>query len=122
MEGVLNEGDEKGNCPGLFDHRICIDGLPEPWTEYKLKQGDSQDRDPPCLVYDFGIRAEPQFGATVARVFGCEVHAFDPSPVSTEWWESDGQNCGSLCSTSNSHVIYSGAPFEPENNLPLHGK
>ena len=90
MEGVLNEGDEKAKCPGLFDHMICIDGLSEPGTQYELKKGESQNRNTPCLVYDFGIRAQPQFGATMARVFGCEVHAFDPSPVSTEWWESDG--------------------------------
>lgn len=87
MEGV-NESNEKTNCPGLFDHKICIDGLPEPGTTHEFKQGENQDRDPPCLVYDFGIRAQPQFGATVARVFGCEVHAFDPSPVSTQWWKS----------------------------------
>lgn len=88
MEGV-HERNQKKNCPGLFDHKICIDGLPEPGTKHELKQGENQDRDPPCLVYDFGIRAQPQFGATVARVFGCEVHAIDPSPVSTEWWKSD---------------------------------
>lgn len=42
----------------------------------------------PCLVYDFGIRAQPQFGVVLARSFGCEVHAFDPSPVSKNWWET----------------------------------
>lgn len=70
----------KIRCNGLFDHKICIDRLPKPGTKH---------RDLPCLVYDFGIREQPQFGATMARVFGCEVHGFDPSPVSTGWWESN---------------------------------
>ena len=39
-------------------------------------------------MYDFGIRAQPEFGEVMARAFGCEVHAFDPSPISTTWWSS----------------------------------
>mmetsp|Transcript_18511 Transcript_18511/g.26146 ORF Transcript_18511/g.26146 Transcript_18511/m.26146 type:complete len:299 (-) Transcript_18511:119-1015(-) len=53
------------------------------------KEKKKNDDKLPCLVYDFGIRAQPQFGAVMARTFGCEVHGFDPSPVSTEWWKSD---------------------------------
>ena len=71
------------NCPGLFDHNVCLDHLPEPNTN-KLND---------CLVYDFGIRAQPEFGQTMAKAFGCEVHAFDPSPISKEWWEG-GKNGG----------------------------
>mmetsp|Transcript_12351 Transcript_12351/g.17154 ORF Transcript_12351/g.17154 Transcript_12351/m.17154 type:complete len:402 (-) Transcript_12351:35-1240(-) len=42
-----------------------------------------------CIVYDFGIRDQPEFGVEIARKHKCEVHAFDPSPVSLEWWESE---------------------------------
>lgn len=89
-EGVK---DSNSRCVGLFDHRICIDNLPKPGTKYELNQEDgSEQNDTPCLIYDFGIRAEPQFGAVMARTFGCEVHGFDPSPVSNNWWESDRAN------------------------------
>jgi len=81
---VKSEAQVKEKCPGLFDHSICLDGLPKPGTKYEVK-GEK----PPCLIYDFGIRAQPQFGATMARDFGCQVHGFDPSPVSTDWWDSD---------------------------------
>lgn len=90
-EGV---NDAKSDCAGLFDHNVCIDNLPKPRTKYELNKedGSKQSNDPPCLIYDFGIRAQPQFGAVMARTFGCEVHGFDPSPVSTEWWKSDLAN------------------------------
>ena len=35
-----------------------------------------------CLVYDFGIRDMPFWGLHMAKIYGCEVHAFDPSPIS----------------------------------------
>ena len=35
-----------------------------------------------------GVRDMPTFGLTMAQTFGCEIHAFDPSPVSVEWWNS----------------------------------
>lgn len=96
LDGIKNEEMVKDNCPGLFDNDICIDKLPKPIIDQnvddvsKLKVNDnSQEKNRNCLVYDFGIRAQPQFGSTLARVFGCEVHAFDPSPVSTDWWNSD---------------------------------
>jgi len=88
LEGVPSAHNVKQNCPGLFDHVVCLDQLPPPGTTHKVKEVDDEDKQPPCLVYDFGIRAQPQFGASMARDFGCEVHAFDPSPVSTEWWSS----------------------------------
>jgi FkbM family methyltransferase len=70
--------DLKGNlCPGLFSHRICQDGHPEKWA----KEG--------CVVYDFGIREQPEFGIVFAKAFNCEVHAFDPSPVSTKWYDKN---------------------------------
>ena len=85
-EGV---NDANSECSGLFDHNVCIDNLPKPRTKLELNK---KQNDPPCLIYDFGIRAQPQFGAVMARTFGCEVHGFDPSPVSTNWWKSDEAN------------------------------
>lgn len=88
------------NCPGQYDHFICLDHLPDghiPGQEgmvVELSKSDfstqrkAQKRKAPCLVYDFGIRDMPTFGAAMARSFGCEVHAFDPSPVSIAWWDS----------------------------------
>jgi len=59
---------------GHYDHVVCLDEIP-------AKTDD-------CLIYDFGIREQPHFGAVMATVFNCEVHAFDPSPISVKWWES----------------------------------
>ena len=70
--------DEK--CPGLFDHWVCLDYFPP-----KLDTLPPKPNAAPCLVYDFGIREQPQFGMVMAKHFKCEVHAFDPSPVSTAW-------------------------------------
>ena len=66
------------SCPGLFDHSICLDNFPPAKAPPNTKGGK-------CLIYDFGIREQPEFGVTMANHFGCEVHAFDPSPVSTEF-------------------------------------
>jgi len=76
--------DDDETCTGSFDHAVCLDHLPKPRPDpFEPVTGE-----PKCLVYDMGIRANPEFGAVMARVFGCEVHAFDPSPVSKEWWKS----------------------------------
>jgi FkbM family methyltransferase len=74
------------NCRGYFDHYVCLDRLPTPNANNETR---SAEEDPPCLVYDFGIRDMPTFGKIMAETFGCEVHAFDPSPVSAKWWKSD---------------------------------
>lgn len=62
-------------CPGLYDHNICLDNFPP-----KRSNRPAGER---CIVYDFGIRQQPEFGVSMADHFGCEVHAFDPSPIST---------------------------------------
>ena len=54
---------------------ICLDDFSSPVT-------DGKD----CLIYDFGIRQQPHFGQMMASHFGCEVHAFDPSAVSVDWY------------------------------------
>jgi hypothetical protein len=58
------------------EHYVCMDNFPAAATQR-------------CVVYDFGIRAQPAFGLELATEFPhCEVHAFDPSPVSIAWWAS----------------------------------
>ena len=61
---------------GWYGHMVCLDSFSSPATDGK-----------PCLVYDFGIREQPHFGQIMALHFGCEVHAFDPSPVSVDWFK-----------------------------------
>lgn len=61
-----------GDCDRNKEHVICFDDIPKP-----------------CVVYDFGIRQQPEFGVYFAKQ-GCEVHAFDPTPVTLKWIESSG--------------------------------
>jgi FkbM family methyltransferase len=64
---------------------VCLDDFPKA-PALKKKSGSKA----PCLVYDFGIRKEPDFGVILASApFGCEVHAFDPSPITKAWYKSD---------------------------------
>jgi FkbM family methyltransferase len=43
-----------------------------------------------CTVYDFGIREEPEFGLILAGPpFNCHVYAFDPSPITQKWYQSE---------------------------------
>mmetsp|Transcript_1018 Transcript_1018/g.1200 ORF Transcript_1018/g.1200 Transcript_1018/m.1200 type:complete len:441 (+) Transcript_1018:60-1382(+) len=98
-------------CAGLFDHTICLDDLPPPLK--KLSGGTYRYADPKkrqkCLVYDFGIREQPQFGVVMAKTFGCEVHAFDPSPISLSWWNSNDTLVQSLRAMGNYHFHPYGA-------------
>ena len=48
---------------------ICVDALKQR-TDGK-----------PCVVLDFGIRDEPEFGVFMLERFNCDVHGFDPSPI-----------------------------------------
>lgn len=62
-----------GKC-GMGDMKVCLDDIP--------KTG--------CVVYDFGIRNEPDFGVILAQEpFNCAVFAFDPSPITQKWFESN---------------------------------
>ena len=60
---------------GLWQQSMCLDHFSSPVTDGKE-----------CLIYDFGIREQPEFGQILAQHFQCEVHAFDPSPVSVDWY------------------------------------
>eukprot|EP00588_Corethron_pennatum_P026094 CAMPEP_0194321282 /NCGR_PEP_ID=MMETSP0171-20130528/17504_1 /TAXON_ID=218684 /ORGANISM="Corethron pennatum, Strain L29A3" /LENGTH=432 /DNA_ID=CAMNT_0039079105 /DNA_START=36 /DNA_END=1335 /DNA_ORIENTATION=- len=99
-------------CPGLFDQPVCFDDLPPP-REWDIEKDASQTntpkdhknskKEPPCLIYDFGIREQPQFGAVMARIFGCEVHAFDPSPVTKEYMATKNKESEKLRALPNYH-------------------
>eukprot|EP00547_Thalassionema_nitzschioides_P000969 CAMPEP_0194205432 /NCGR_PEP_ID=MMETSP0156-20130528/4700_1 /TAXON_ID=33649 /ORGANISM="Thalassionema nitzschioides, Strain L26-B" /LENGTH=456 /DNA_ID=CAMNT_0038931697 /DNA_START=8 /DNA_END=1378 /DNA_ORIENTATION=- len=40
-----------------------------------------------CVVYEFGIREQVEFGMELTEEpYGCEVHAFDPSPITKAWY------------------------------------
>jgi hypothetical protein len=41
--------------------------------------GGGSSSSSPCLVYSFGIHFSWEWEEKVARLFGCEVHAFDPT-------------------------------------------
>jgi FkbM family methyltransferase len=84
--------------------RICLDDFPKlpasrhttattTTTTRKKRQEDKQQASspaPPCVIYDFGIREEPEFGLILSQEpFHCEVHGFDPSPISKQWYTSN---------------------------------
>eukprot|EP00929_Paragymnodinium_shiwhaense_P001993 TRINITY_DN10218_c0_g3_i1.p1 TRINITY_DN10218_c0_g3~~TRINITY_DN10218_c0_g3_i1.p1 ORF type:complete len:417 (+),score=113.62 TRINITY_DN10218_c0_g3_i1:116-1366(+) len=60
------------------EHHVCFDN----W-ERQLKK----DAKKPCVVYDLGIRANPEFGATMLDKYGCAVRAYDPSEIAMKWWK-----------------------------------
>merc|ERR1712194_683523 len=63
-----------------FDMRVCLDG----WDRRVTAREDK-----PCVVYDLGIREQPEFGAVAATKFDCLVRAYDPSPTTQKWWDSN---------------------------------
>lgn len=70
------------NVTGVDEHYICSDHFP--------KKGKK------CLVYDFGIREQPEFGIDLVEKYGCEVHAFDPSPISVKWAEENKESLSKI--------------------------
>ena len=84
----------QGKCPGEYDHKVCLDKFPP-------------KRD--CIVYDFGIRENPDFGKTLLHPpFRCKVFAFDPSPITLKWYtESDSSK--ELRDNPNYHLFHYGA-------------
>ena len=55
---------------------FCIDDLRFRNNLTIAAKGDHDDR---CLVYSFGIDSNPEWEKKMARLFHCEVHAFDPT-------------------------------------------
>eukprot|EP00928_Gymnodinium_smaydae_P001071 TRINITY_DN10397_c0_g2_i1.p1 TRINITY_DN10397_c0_g2~~TRINITY_DN10397_c0_g2_i1.p1 ORF type:complete len:195 (-),score=24.38 TRINITY_DN10397_c0_g2_i1:817-1401(-) len=65
------------------EHAVCLDG----WEErhrHRLATSAKGQNDPSCVVYDLGIRAQPEFGKTMMEKYGCSVRAYDPSRVSAD--------------------------------------
>ena len=48
---------KKQTCPGLYSHAVCLDRLPAP-----VPYNQTAPLRPDCVVYDFGIRKNPEFG------------------------------------------------------------
>jgi hypothetical protein len=66
---------------GQWEQCMCADNTP--WEH----NGAAKSKIP-CIVYDYGIRREPDFGVQFARA-GCQVYAFDPSPTTREYMKND---------------------------------
>jgi len=64
---------------GVDNLDVCLDDLP-----YQIGE-DSKGKKDNCVVYDFGIRTNPEYGLAFAKQ--CDVVGFDPSPISIEWWK-----------------------------------
>eukprot|EP00929_Paragymnodinium_shiwhaense_P001992 TRINITY_DN10218_c0_g2_i2.p1 TRINITY_DN10218_c0_g2~~TRINITY_DN10218_c0_g2_i2.p1 ORF type:complete len:393 (+),score=121.27 TRINITY_DN10218_c0_g2_i2:65-1243(+) len=62
------------------EHHVCLDN----WEKRQHK--DSKDG---CIVYDLGVRADPDFGANLLQTYGCSIRAYDPSDISARWWKGD---------------------------------
>jgi len=62
------------------DINVCLD---------RIRKND-------CIVYDFGLRKEPDLGFFFAEEYGCEVHGFDPSPISVEYFEKNKDKVDAL--------------------------
>jgi FkbM family methyltransferase len=85
----MNEYCTTNECRDIELMRICLDDFP---------YND-------CVIYDFGIRKQPEFGVILASPpFNCKVFAFDPSPITKEWFESNIE----LKKLSNYHLFYYG--------------
>lgn len=86
----------KNGCPGLYDHPVCMDNFPP--TDHE------------CIVYDFGIRENPEFGQTLLGApFYCHVFGFDPSPITQKWYESSSKSATYLRNHANYTLFHYGA-------------
>jgi Methyltransferase domain len=71
--------------PGCFRSMQCRTGVPQRiqrkkvWEEQALCVDDLRLQQNSCLVYSFGIHTSWEWEEKVARLFGCDVHAFDPT-------------------------------------------
>jgi len=63
------------------DHHVCLDR----WQTSLLSHHTAKSPQK-CVVYDLGIRADPEFGVNMMNEYGCAIRAYDPSPTSSEWW------------------------------------
>jgi hypothetical protein len=99
------------NEKDISEHYVCFDDFPPTHTPLSSSSSSSskeeevvvivssspdsnssstKSKNKKCVVYDYGIREQPQFGLYFAKNYPqCEVHAFDPSPISVKWWNTD---------------------------------
>ena len=69
--------------PGCFPSLNCKSGVPQRiqrrkhWEEQAFCVEDVRRND--CLVYSFGIHTSWEWEAKMAKLFGCQVYAFDPT-------------------------------------------
>jgi FkbM family methyltransferase len=68
-----------------------------------------------CIIYDFGIRKQPEFGVILSKPpFNCQVYAFDPSPITKEWYATNKE----LQDNKNYHMFdYGGGGADEEITL-----
>jgi hypothetical protein len=71
---------------GQWEQCLCADNTP-----WEVNQPAVPKDQAACIVYDYGIRREPDFGVQFARA-GCHVYAFDPSPTTKKYMEGDFKN------------------------------
>lgn len=60
------------------EHHVCFDN----WAKNHAN-GEAG------IVYDLGVRANPEFGANLLQQYGCNIRAYDPSDISKKWWAGD---------------------------------
>lgn len=59
-----------------------------------------------CVVYDLGIREQPQFGMFFEQEWGCEVHAFDPSPITVAYMKDLTRYNSQIISTLKNYTFH----------------
>lgn len=62
------------------DKHVCMDN----WEAVQLKH-----KGKPCVAYDLGVRDDAEFALTAIKEFGCVVRSYDPSPITSQWWENE---------------------------------
>lgn len=97
------------NCKKLQidDHTLCL----------KTEQGKELLKPNSCLVYDMGIREQPEFGLKLAKKYKCTVRAFDPSPVSQRWWAREKESIQQT--TDNRYSFYPYGAGGIDGNIDL---
>ena len=75
------------------DQQVCLDAFPVTGGATVAAASAASNSKKNCVVYDFGIRASPEYGLAFAKKpFDCQVVGFDPSPISVEWWKREKDN------------------------------
>merc|ERR1712062_109259 len=95
LKGHLSWGIDPHMCDKIVYYCKSLITIDEDSTECRNCFpicSDFWDQSQFCIVYEFGIRKDPSFGVRMANNYGCEVHAFDPSPITIDWWKKERKN------------------------------